>query len=310
MIGKIERRPIKEVFEREDRFTKWLEENVDVLNDVLDLILVNAKREQPAGDFSVDLTAEDEDTGNTVIIENQIEKSNHDHLGKLLTYLSNLDAKVAIWIVSEPRSEHIKAVTWLNESRLAKFYLVKLEVVRILNSDPAPLFTLIVGPSEVSRIIGNQKEETAERFDIRHKFWSMLLENAKVKTKLHAAISPSEHSWIGTTAGKRGLFYNYAVRQHDAQAELYIDRGKESDKENKAIFDQLFSAKNEIEGLFGEPLNWERLDNRRACRISKAVSSGGYRDEENKWSLSHDKMIDAMIRLERALKPHIAKLDI
>lgn len=310
MIGKIDRRPIREVFEREDSFTKWLEENVNVLNDVLDLSLVSAEREQAAGDFSVDLIAEDENTGNTVIIENQIEKSNHDHLGKVLTYLSNLEAKVAIWIVSDPRSEHIKAVSWLNESRLAEFYLVKLEVVRINNSDAAPLFTLIVGPSEVSRIIGDQKEENEERHDLRYKFWSMLLDNAKGKTKLHTGISPSQYSWIGTGAGKGGLAFNYVARQHDAQAELYINRGKDSEKANKAIYDQLFSHKKEIEELFGESLNWERLDNGQACRISKAINTGGYRDDESKWPAIHDQLIDAMIRLEKAFKPFIAKLDI
>jgi RecB family endonuclease NucS len=112
-------------------FTQWLQENIDVLNSALDLTLVNVDREQAAGSFSIDLVAEDEG-GGMVIIENQLEKSNHDHLGKLITYLTAIGAKAAIWIVSDPRPEHVAAITWLNESGSASFYMVKVEAVRML----------------------------------------------------------------------------------------------------------------------------------------------------------------------------------
>lgn len=129
MIGKIQRVKLREVWKHEAlHFTTWLEENIDALNDALDLTLVNVERERSAGDFSVDLVAEDAG-GNVVVIENQLERSNHDHLGKLLTYLTAVEAKVAIWIVSEPRPEHVKAIAWLNESSAAAFYLVKIEAI-------------------------------------------------------------------------------------------------------------------------------------------------------------------------------------
>lgn len=118
-IAKLERLPLREVWKHEAYdFTKWLEENIDVLNTALNLNLVNVDREQAAGAFSIDLVAED-DGGGIVIIENQLEKSNHDHLGKLITYLTGMSAKVAIWIVSNPRPEHVTAVAWLNESSSA-----------------------------------------------------------------------------------------------------------------------------------------------------------------------------------------------
>ncbi|MBN1763610.1 MAG: DUF4268 domain-containing protein, partial [Methanomicrobia archaeon] len=103
-----------------------------------------------------------------------------------------------------------------------------------------------------------------------------------------------------------GLGYNYSVTKHEGQVELYIDRGKDMDAENKLIFDKLLSHKDEIEQVFGEPLNWEHLEGRRACRISKKIAIGGYRDD--KWPAIHEAMIDAMIRLEKALKPHISRL--
>lgn len=310
MIGKIQRLPLREVWKHEARdFTKWLQDNIDILNEVLDLSLSSAESERSAGDFSVDLVAEDE-SGNPVIIENQLEKSNHDHLGKLITYLVAIGARTAIWIVANPRPEHISAISWLNETSAADFYLLKVEAIQIGESQPAPLLTLIVGPSEESREAGTTKKELAERYGLRRQFWTALLERAKKKTRLHAAISPSQYHWIGAGAGKRGLSFNYVVRQHEGDVELYIDRGKDADEENKDIFDTLIASKSNIESAFGEPLEWERLEGKRACRIKKRMEIGGYRDDEAEWPVIQDTLVDAMVRLEKALKPCIGKLEV
>jgi len=171
MIGKLQRVPLRDVWKHEARdFTIWLENNIDVLNDAVDLQLSKVEREQSAGTFNVDLVAEDQD-GNLVVIENQLEKSNHDHLGKLITYLTALDAKRAIWIVADPRPEHVGALAWLNESSsAASFYLLKVEAVQIGGSEPAPLLTLITGPSEEARQVGETKKKLAERYVIRQRF--------------------------------------------------------------------------------------------------------------------------------------------
>jgi hypothetical protein len=214
-VGKIQRVSLREVWKHEAlSFTTWLRENIDVLNDTIGLSLSNVEREQAAGDFSVDLVAEDE-SGDPVIVENQLEKSDHDHLGKLLTYLVAIGAKTAVWIVSEPRPEHVNAVSWLNESSPASFYLVKVEAIRIDESSPAPLLTKVVGPSEESREVGETKKEWAERYTLRRRFWTKLLEKSTKMTRLHANISPSRYNWLGTSAGVSGLNYNYTVRQHD-----------------------------------------------------------------------------------------------
>ncbi|MCK6412043.1 MAG: DUF4268 domain-containing protein [Azonexus sp.] len=310
MIQKITRIPLRDAFKHEALdFTRWLEENIDVLNDCLDITLSNAEREQAAGDFSVDIVCEDE-SGSKVIIENQLEKSNHDHLGKVITYLVALEAKTAIWIVSDPRPEHVSAITWLNEASTASFYLLKLEAIQIGDSAPAPLLTLIVGPSESTKAVGKAKQEFAERYDLRRNFWTKLLTYAKTKTKLHSGISPGKQNWVGTGAGKSGLAYNYVVWEHEAAAELYIDRGKECDEENKAIFDALHAKKEQIEAAFEGKLDWQRLDNKRACRVRVLLEGGGYRDDETKFEAVHAAMVDAMIRLERAFKPHVQKLSI
>ena len=307
MIGKIERLPLRSVWADEARdFTQWLEENLEVLNEVLDLNLASAEREQSAGSFNVDLVAED-DTGSAVVIENQLERSNHDHLGKLITYTVAVGAKTAIWIVSDPRPEHVNAITWLNESSSAEFYLLKLEAIRIGSSEAAPLLTVIVGPSEESRDVGQAKKEMAERYEIRKRFWTALLDTARERTRLHASVSPSTGGSVSTGAGRSGLGLNYAVRQNEAQVELYIDRGKERDEENKEIFDQLHARRDEVEQAFGGPLQWQRLDGRRACRV-RNVLKGGSRDDD--WQKIHEQLVDARVRLDAALKPLIAKLDI
>jgi Domain of unknown function (DUF4268) len=304
LVGKIERVALREVFKHEAySLTTWLEGNIDVLNDALGLELVSVEREQAAGSFSADLVAEDA-SGNTVVIENQLERSNHDHLGKLITYVSYMEARAAIWIVSDPRPEHVRAISWLNEAAPADFYLVKIEGIRIGGSVGAPLLTLIVGPSKEAREVGEAKKDRAERYQIRYRFWEQLLERAKGRTKLHSGISAKEYNWIAAGAGMRGLAFNYTVVQHGATAELYIDRGQGNEEDNQRIFDRLAEHKSEIEATFGGPLSWERLEDRRACRIAARFSAGGYRDEA-RWPEIQDEMIDAMIRLEAALRPFI-----
>ncbi len=307
-IGKLKRVPLREVWKHEAYdFTQWLQENIDVLNDALDLNLVNVDREQTAGSFSIDLVAEDEG-GGTVIIENQLEKSNHDHLGKLITYLTGMGAKAAIWIVSDPRPEHVAAVAWLNESSSAAFYMVKVEAVRIGESPAAPLFTLIVGPSEEAEQVGQTKKEIAERYGIRKRWWTQLVERSAKVSKLHAHITPGEYSWIGTSSGIRGLNLNYVVNQDESSAELYIDRGKDAVDENKSIFDQLHANKDAVEKVFGGSLSWERLEGKRACRIRFTQPNGGYRSPEDSWPELQDGIILAMSKLEQALRPYLKQL--
>jgi hypothetical protein len=150
--------------------------------------------------------------------------------------------------------------------------------------------------------------ESETRHVLRKKFWTGLLERASQKTNLHAGISPGVYHWIGTGAGMGGLGYNYVVTKHASSVELYIDRGKGSKAENKHIFDRFKRGQTEIEAVFAGPLEWERLDAKRACRIVRRFEDGGYRDPEQEWPEIQDTMIDAMIRLEKALAPHVAAL--
>lgn len=146
-VGKLTRVALRMVWKHEAvGFTTWLEQNTDVLNEVLDSSLVSAEREKSAGDFNVDVVGEDED-GKTVILEDQLERSDHDHLGKALTELAVLDAKPAVWIVARPRPEHVKAASWLNEAPSTPFYLVQVEAVRIGASPRHPCSPVLWAPA-------------------------------------------------------------------------------------------------------------------------------------------------------------------
>ena len=305
MIGKLKTIKLREAWKHEAHdFTTWMEKNIDILAEALGLSLDAIEREGQAGSFNADLIAED-DAGQLVVIENQLEKSNHDHLGKLITYLTSLDAKSAIWIVAEPRAEHINAISWLNESDMARFYLVKVEAVTIDDSLPAPIFTLITGPNEEAVEVGHVKKELAARNQEYLKFWSGLLETANAKSDLHSAISPKPYHWIGTRARlHNGMSLNYAVRKNDARIELYIDDRDEDGTGNVDSFNRLHAMKDSIETSFGTSLLWDELPNKRACRISCTVMSGGWMDCD-KWEQVHEDMSSAMLKFEQALKPYI-----
>lgn len=305
LIGRLERLPLRQVWGHEAYdFTRWLQDNIDVLNATIDLNLVNVERERAAGPFSVDLVAEDEG-GGKVIIENQLEKSNHDHLGKLLTYFTAFEARAAVWIVAEPRPEHVAVIAWLNDSSSGRFYLVKVEAIRIGDSAPAPLLTLILGPSEEAQEVAQSKREFNGRYELRHRWWSALVK--RPDAKLHAHITPGSYSWIGTSSGVRGLNLNYVVTKDECGAELYIDRGEGSAGDNVAIFGQLLEHQAQIEIAISHPVEWQRLDGKRACRI-KIIFEGGYKSLELEWPEIQARVVSAMNQLDAALKPYLRSL--
>lgn len=309
LVGRLDYEPVRGVFRDEARdFTTWLEQHVDVLAERLGIELNVVQREKDVGDFNVDLLCEDA-SGRPVIIENQLEKSDHDHLGKLLTYLVNLDASAAIWVTGEPRPEHQKVIDWLNEHTSADlaFYLVKVEAVRIADSPAAPLFTILATPTEQAKQIGERKKEWAERHYKRMDFWTELLKQSNDKTKLFANISPNRYSWVGTGAGRSGISFNFVIHRDWGSAELYIDHDRDTGEKNKAIFDALHAQKDKIEAEMGSPLEWERLDEKRASRIRKRFSIGGLSTPDN-WPKLQEQMIDAMIKLDGALRGRLARI--
>jgi len=310
LIARLEIVPIREAFRREaSHFTTWLETQIEALSERIGIELTVIQREKAVGDFSVDLLCEDSN-GKLVIIENQLEKTDHSHLGQLLTYLVNLGASTAIWIATEPRPEHKKVIDWLNEVTPADiaFYIVKVEAIRIKDSPFAPLFTVLASPDRQSKEIGEKKKELADRHIHRQEFWKGLLEKSKSRTSLFANIKPSTDSWISTGAGRSNIHFQYTISINDANISLYIDNDKETGEKNKAIFDLLYSQKAQIEEELGTSLEWNRLDNKRASIIRRRFGIGLKVDED--WPALQDTMIEAMIAFEKAIRPRLDKIKI
>jgi hypothetical protein len=311
-IGTIEKVELREIWSHEAvKFTPWLEENIEILGEVIVLQLSFVEREKTIGTFSLDLLAEDADR-NKVVIENQLETTDHKHLGQVLVYMIGLDAKTAIWVCRDARQEHIKVINWLNEITPADmlFYLIKVEGIKIDDSLPAPLFSVICAPSDDVKEIGRNKEEFAERHKLRLEFWRTLLDKSKKKTTLHAIVSPSKENYIKAGAGISGLSYTYSITMNSASVELSIDTGgKNAEEVNKKIFYKLQNNKNAIENKFRMPLVWDYVEGRKSCRIKWETKKSGLK-ETDKWDELQDEMIDTMIKLQEAFKDDIEKLKV
>lgn len=309
-ISKIKIVPVRQAFRHEAKdFTAWLEQNIDALSDRLGFRLTVLEREKAVGSFSVDLLCEDEN-GDLVIVENQLEAADHSHLGQLLTYMVNLDAKTAIWVATEAKTEHERVIDWLNETTAAdvSFYFIKVEAVQVDDSNHAPLFTVVARPDKQVRQVGQQKKELAERHILRQQFWTRLLERSQGRTTLGAGRSPTHENWLEISLGRSGIHYSYIILYNGAGVELYIDVG---DKEaNKAIFDQLLADKDAIEADFGGTLEWKRLDDKRASRVIYELNGMGGLLEVDRWDDLQDRMIDVMIRFDKAFRQRVLQIPI
>jgi hypothetical protein len=304
-VGRLERVPIRNVWRTEDKdFTPWLADNIDLLGEVIGMELSFVSRETDVGmTFRADLLAEGPN-GDVVLIENQFGKSDHDHLGKILTYMTNLEAKTTIWICETPQPDHIETVRWLNKNTPEdmSFYLIKLEVFKVGNSSPAPHFSIVAEPSTQIKEAGEVKGEYAERHKRRIEFWGQLLEKSKERTSLFSNVSPSKENWISAGAGISDVVYQYVITMDEGKVLLCL-WSKDADK-NKLRFDKLHQLKQQIEADFGESLSWERRDNLKSSQIVKVVTKKGLKDQDD-WSTIQEKMVDSMIRLEKAIGKHI-----
>ena len=286
-------------------FTTWLEQNIDVLNDDLAFGIDpdSIRREAAAGALSVDLVGENEN-GESVIIENQLGRSDHDHLGKVLTYTAAFEADIAIWIVGDPRPEHVKAVAWLNDSSQLTAYLFKIQAIKIGDSPAAPLLTLIVGPSESAKEIASSKQEKSNRETARGRFNNALLEHAGTRTTLHSGRSGTTGSFINGRSGQPGINLVYGVTQHGTSVYLWIERGKDWAAWNDSVYQHLLALKDEIEADFGETLTWDAKESNRSRKLISSLDLGGWVDDEA-WPAVIEATVEKMIKLDAVVRTRL-----
>lgn len=238
---------------------------------------------------------------------------------RMLAFLSweepdeeNFAPDVRILLVSEDFGKELTtAVLWLRDRdidirciRLRPYQDGALRLVDVQQIIPLPEAQEYQVQLREKEQVGRKKR--AERYDVRLKFWEGLVGVARARKTRHANIKPGANGWLGASSGIRGLGFVFSIVQEYGVAESYIDRGEAV--ENKGLFDQIHSRKEEIEKRFGGALGWERLDTKRACRIKHVIERGGYRSPEQEWPAIQAEMVETMTRLESALKPVLDSL--
>lgn len=304
--GVIETAAIREVWPTESgHFTPWLETHIEALDDVLGLGLTNPQREVGAGDFSIDLVAET--NFGDVVIENQFGRTDHRHLGQLVTYLSQREVERAIWIAEEARPEHVKAVETLNERGIGHIWMLTVRAITIGDSAPAPLFAVVAKPVDVERTI-ESTELTPSQVKKRD-FLAKLFDRARDEgiDSPFKNLAPSVHGILHTPARGQGLLYRVAVNRQSSRVVLTNRGGRwlgalAALRKERQQIDADFAAA----GL-PEPLEWDAAVKASRWVIRYEVKAN-YQEEEPD-SDRMDELNRAAAAMKRTFDPYIERLD-
>ena len=305
-IGKLKEVDIRNLWKHEQYdFSEWLSqsENIKLLDDILGLTLTDITKEAYVGSYRCDIFAKDESSGIKVIIENQLEASNHDHLGKIITYASGLDAEVIVWIVKQAKEEHRSAIEWLNNNtnNNVNFFLIELHAYTIENSVPAPFFEVIEKPNgfiKNSKINGEQdnlNKSQSERLEFWNRFNEILIDRGKPFNVRKATTDHWYDVALGTSEAHVSI--NLVNKESVVRIDLYIN-------DNKELFDILYSRKDIIENDLGFKLIWDRLDNGKASRIKYKIKGLNYENHSNYDELMNQ-VIDTAIKMRDTFKKYI-----
>jgi len=305
-IGKLKEVDIRNLWKHEQYdFSEWLSqsENIKLLDDILGLTLTDITKEAYVGSYRCDIFAKDESSGIKVIIENQLEASNHDHLGKIITYASGLDAEVIVWIVKQAKEEHRSAIEWLNNNtnNNVNFFLIELHAYTIENSVPAPFFEVIEKPNgfiKNSKINGEQdnlNKSQSERLEFWNRFNEILIDRGKPFNVRKATTDHWYDVALGTSEAHVSI--NLVNKESVVCIDLYIN-------DNKELFDILYSRKDIIENDLGFKLIWDRLDNGKASRIKYKIKGLNY-DNHSNYDELMNQVIDTTIKMRDTFKKYI-----
>ena len=314
-LGAIERVDLREVWPHEAQdFTPWLADNLDKLGEALGLDLELQSVEAAVGSFSLDVLAYDLGSNRPIIIENQLEVTNHDHLGKLLTYAAGYDAYAIIWLTREFRDEHRQALDWLNQrtDEDTQFFGVVVEAWRIDDSRPAPHFRVVAMPNNWQKRTVSVARESSARIESEQgkryqEFYRPIVQAVAAELQFTGSRNSMPRRWLSFQTGVHGVRYGANFYQYSgtANVELAIWR---SDKEwNERLFDLLLERKKQIETELVGDLEWERLDGFQSCRIS-AKQPASIDDDDDSLAHLQDWMVERLLAFKRVFTPHLQEL--
>ena len=305
-LGKLEEVDIRELWKHEQYdFSDWLSkgENIEMLSNAVGLTLTEVNKEVFVGSYRCDLVAKDETTGIKVIIENQLEATNHDHLGKIITYASGLDANVVIWIVKEAKEEHQSAIEWLNNktTKDISFFLMEIHAFKIGDSLPAPQFVVVEKPNDFVKVanVGVDSGELSKAQSERFNFWNMLNEVVVSRNKPFNIRKATTDHWYNVAIGTSEAHISITLvnKTNSIGIEVYIS-------DNKELFDKLYSESESIQNELGFNMDWQRLDNKKASRIIYYIDGLDFNNHDNYDELIN-KVIDRVIAIRNAFRNHL-----
>ncbi len=305
---------VREVWSDEAReLTPFLAGNPDYLSEALGMDLELEKQEVAVGTFAADLLLSERNTGERVVVENLIGDTDHDHLGKIITYAAGLEARHAVLIAETFRPEHRSALSWLNANSLesVSFFGIELKLWRIeglpADSPVALELNVIVQPDKWARHVRKVQKLTDTQAAYRD-FWVEFLTafQARYATWIGDRMPPATN-WLALPAGKAGVIYSagFCAPQR-FRIELYVD-ARDPDQAARR-FDALTEQREEIEKQFGEELQWERLETRRANRIACYFREDVRVEERDRWPDVRNWAIDRLGPLRETLQTHVDAL--
>ena len=303
VLGKLKKIDLREAWKHEALdFTQWLakDENLALLSEEIGVDINLIETEANVGSFNVDILAEDSN-GRKIVIENQLESTNHDHLGKIITYASGYNAEIIIWIVKDVRNEHKQAIDWLNEHTDEKinFFAIKLELWQIDGSPYAPKFQIISKPNEWAKIMKAPISSLTERKLKLLDFWTALNEYLNNKNSEINPQKPSSDHWNNISVGtsKAHISLTALAKEKKIGCEFYIP-------DNKELYFYLVEHKEEIEQIFGQELYWQELKGKKASRISIRRDNFNLY-EDNDWEKDFAWYENNAVRLKKAICPFL-----
>lgn len=297
-------------------FTPWLAQpaNIAVLAETLHLGSLEVEAtEKDVGRFSADIVARDE-AGDIVLIENQLEATDHRHLGQVLTYLAGLEGTATIvWVATTFLEEHRAAVDWLNANTIERysFFGVEIELLKIADSPPAPLFNVVAKPNDWSRgvrytarQIGENPLNGTQSFNLG--WWQSFGAYLAAKNAGFRLNKPAKYNFSAFSAGRANFFIQSWVlkTENKLRVEIWIGHPKA-----KSIFRLLIRNKTQIEQEFGEALQWDELPEYKGSRIAVLTAEFDLTKTEER-TKQHDWMLEKMERLRLVFAPRLNALDL
>ncbi len=291
-LGKLEKvKDLRSVWKHEaNDFTNWLaeEENLNTLGEEIGIDIELISTEAKTGSFSTDILAVESNTNYKIIIENQLESTDHDHLGKIITYASGHDAKTIIWIVKEAREEHRQAIDWLNEhtDEEINIFLCKIELWEIGDSPIAPKFQIVSSPNNWSKTVKRSSTSSAaDNNMIQYEYWTKLNEEIDKNYPMFKSRKPLGKPWHDLTIGRPLAYIKLIFKTQPSEMKVKL-----TIPDSKEFFDYLYDSKDEIESELCYELDWKRLDDNKVSHIEimekSDINDYSKWDENIKWHLS------------------------